>query len=209
MPVPTSRSDLSITAGSNSPAGSEAVFPNLDNYLRAAYAFIAQNYADITANALLLPLRLPTGMIMLWSGSVALIPSGYVICDGSNGTPDLRNRFVVGAGSTYAVAATGGATSVASDSQGAHTHTGATGSHVLTESQMPAHTHTYGMGGGVGGGNYPDMDPLDGNTPQLTQTTSSTGGGTGHTHTISSDGGHTHTVATLPPYYALCYVMKT
>jgi hypothetical protein len=49
-----------------------------------------------------------TGMILLWSGSIATIPSGWQICDGTNGTPDLRDRFIVGAGSTYAVAATGG-----------------------------------------------------------------------------------------------------
>jgi len=48
------------------------------------------------------------GMIMLWSGSSATIPTGWVLCDGTNSTPDLRNRFVVGATSTYAVGATGG-----------------------------------------------------------------------------------------------------
>jgi len=50
-----------------------------------------------------------SGGIILWSGAVVNIPSGYVICDGNNGTPDLRNRFIVGAGDTYAVAASGGA----------------------------------------------------------------------------------------------------
>ena len=51
-----------------------------------------------------------SGMIILWSGSVANIPSGFVLCNGSNSTPDLRDRFVVGAGNSYAVGATGGAT---------------------------------------------------------------------------------------------------
>ena len=54
------------------------------------------------------------------------IPTGYALCDGGNGTPDLRDRFVVGAGTTYAVADTGGAASV-----------------TLTEAEIPAHTHTY------------------------------------------------------------------
>ena len=49
-----------------------------------------------------------SGMIMLWSGSTSSVPSGWALCNGSNGTPDLRNRFVVGAGCTYAVNATGG-----------------------------------------------------------------------------------------------------
>ena len=51
---------------------------------------------------------IPSGGIFLWSGSIGSIPAGYVLCNGSNGTPDLRNRFIVGAGSTYAVDATGG-----------------------------------------------------------------------------------------------------
>ena len=50
-------------------------------------------------------------MILLWFGSIGSIPAGYALCDGNNGTPDLRDNFVVGAGSTYAVDATGGAVS--------------------------------------------------------------------------------------------------
>lgn len=56
------------------------------------------------------------GMIVMWSGAIVDIPDGWVLCDGDNGTPDLRNRFVLGAGDTYAVDDTGGADS--------HTHTG-------------------------------------------------------------------------------------
>lgn len=51
----------------------------------------------------------PSGSILLWYGSIASIPAGYVLCNGANGTPDLRDRFIVGAGSTYAVGANGGA----------------------------------------------------------------------------------------------------
>lgn len=58
------------------------------------------------------------GMIMLWYGSVASIPSGWHLCDGDAGTIDLRNKFIVCAGDTYAPAAVGGA-----DSQ-THTFTG-------------------------------------------------------------------------------------
>jgi len=53
---------------------------------------------------------IPAGTIAIWSGSVASIPSGWYLCNGANGTPNLRDRFVVGAGSSYAVGATGGAT---------------------------------------------------------------------------------------------------
>ena len=67
----------------------------------------------------------PAGGIIMWSGAQANIPSGWVLCDGNNSTPDLRNRFIVGAGSTYSVGDTGGATTV-----------------TLTEAQMPSHSHT-------------------------------------------------------------------
>lgn len=48
------------------------------------------------------------GLIIIWSGAIVDIPSGWVLCDGNNGTPDLRNRFVISAGDTYAVDDTGG-----------------------------------------------------------------------------------------------------
>jgi len=44
----------------------------------------------------------------MWSGSIGSIPAGYVICNGSNGTPDLRDSFIVGSGNTYGVGNTGG-----------------------------------------------------------------------------------------------------
>ena len=53
----------------------------------------------------------PIGGIIQWSGSIANIPDHYQICDGSNGTPDLRNKFVLGAGDTYAVNDSGGSNS--------------------------------------------------------------------------------------------------
>lgn len=48
------------------------------------------------------------GLVIIWSGTSNTVPDGWFVCDGTNGTPDLRNRFVVGAGSTYAFNATGG-----------------------------------------------------------------------------------------------------
>jgi hypothetical protein len=126
-----------------------------------------------------------TGMIMMWSGSIATIPSGWVICDGLNGTPDLRNRFVVGAGGTYATAATGGSANAVVVS---HTH---------TVTQTP-HTHTALGGGSLTSGSA----AVQGG-----------GGGTlninGATANISIDtAGVSGTNANLPPYYALAYIMK-
>jgi hypothetical protein len=82
----------------------------------------------------------PAGGIIMWSGSLSAIPTGWALCDGSNGTPDLRERFIVGAGlsdnlsvvgtGAYANGATGGLNSV-----------------TLTIAQMPAHTHTFNGSG--------------------------------------------------------------
>jgi len=69
--------------------------------------------------------EVPSGMIALWSGTIATIPSGWFLCDGNNGTPDLRDRFIAGAGTTYGVGSIGGAAT-----------------HTLSVSEMPSHTHT-------------------------------------------------------------------
>ena len=63
---------------------------------------------------------IPAGGIIIWSGSIGAIPTGYYLCNGQNGTPDLRDRFVVGAGSTYAVGNTGGFTAAATSSGGTY-----------------------------------------------------------------------------------------
>src|SRR3990167_2920511 len=65
---------------------------------------------------------IPVGCIILWSGATTAIPQHWNICDGTNDTPDLRDRFVVGAGSTYAVDATGGSAAFTHSSGGAHIH---------------------------------------------------------------------------------------
>lgn len=85
---------------------------------------------------------IPSGVILLWSGSVATIPSGWALCNGSSGTPDLRNRFVVGAGSTYSVGDTGGANTVTLDATmiPSHTHTVTTTGSTSSEN---AHSHTF------------------------------------------------------------------
>jgi hypothetical protein len=135
------------------------------------------------------------GMIMLWSGSSATIPSGWLLCDGSSSTPDLRNRFVVGATSTYAVGATGGSADAIVVS---HTHTA-----TVTDA---GHTHTTGttgvniVGDGQGGGSrtYPNGN---GGTTTGTATTGIT--------VANSTTGSSGTNANLPPYYALCYIMKS
>lgn len=53
-------------------------------------------------------INVPVGAILIWSGAVSAVPAGYALCNGQNGTPNLLDKFVVGAGNTYAPNAIGG-----------------------------------------------------------------------------------------------------
>ncbi len=143
---------------------------------------------------------IPAGGIFLWSGSIGSIPAGYVLCNGSNGTPDLRDRFIVGAGSTYAVDATGGSTDAIVVS---HTHTATS---TVTES---GHTHSltawHGAASPGQGGGSDSGQRLSSNTA-VTSASSTTGITVATTVATAGTSG---TNANLPPYYALCYIMKT
>ena len=69
-----------------------------------------------------------SGVITAWSGAIVDIPSGFALCDGANGTPDLRNRFIIGAGDTYNPGDTGGANNHQHDViDGGHVHSLAAG----------------------------------------------------------------------------------
>lgn len=97
-----------------------------------------------------------TGMIILWSGSLTVVPSGWVICDGNNNTPDLRDRFIVGAGNTYSKGDTGGATThLHSGSPADHGHAIASGSDIAAGSDYQAATS-----GSQGGGNVATANGL-------------------------------------------------
>ena len=139
------------------------------------------------------PSSVPTGCILLWSGSIGSIPSGWALCNGNNGTPDLRDRFIVGAGSTYAVDATGGSADAIVVS---HTHTATS---VVTD---PGHTHTVNASTAAGSGAFGA-----GATGGSLTTNSNTTGIT--VATTNASAGTSGTNANLPPYYALCYIMKT
>ena len=105
----------------------------------------------------------PAGCILMWSGAIANIPEGWQICDGTNNTPDLRDRFVYGAGNTVNPNVTGGSTS--------------TDAHTLTIAEMPSHTHTGQLGGG------PRADGDNQKEVGSGTTTGATGGGGSHMHT--------------------------
>ena len=120
----------------------------------------------------------PSGCILAYSGEAETVPEGWAVCDGQNGTPDLRGRFILGVSETHPMGETGGAEEV-----------------TLTAAQMPTHVHSYAVGPAISGNAVAFS----------TQTTSSPV--TQQTGLINSNGGslpHPN----MPPYYALIYIMK-
>ena len=182
---------LSSTTGTGSVVYSAS--PTLTGVPLAPTANAGTNTTQIATTAFVLANGVPSGAIMLWSGSVASIPSGWLLCNGSSGTPDLRNRFIVGAGSTYAVAATGGSADAIVVS---HTHTATS---TVTD---PGHNHT-AQGANFNFGYAQGSDAIN----RSTQTTSTATTGITVATTVASSGS-SGTNANLPPYYALAYIMK-
>ncbi len=135
----------------------------------------------------------PAGMIMLWYGTVGSIPSGWALCNGANGTPDLRDRFVVGAGSAYALSATGGANTVA-----------------LTTNEMPSHGHSVSDPGHTHG----VFTPGGSGTALASSAIAAGYGGnhaiiqTGYTGVGINGAGGNAAHENRPPYYALYYIMR-
>lgn len=197
---------------------------------------------------------IPSGVIVMWSGSQATIPAGWKLCDGTSGTPNLRDRFVIGAGSAYNVAATGGSANAAVVS---HSHTA---NSTFTGASLPTHTHSitdYGHShtvtdpghfhdfrGDKGSQFYAINDrntvpqdtgsfraqgpsasrdaqylPFSANSTTRISVNNGTtsvvvnpsvgGVPTGTVSTIVETTGESGTNKNLPPYYALCYIMKT
>jgi len=157
-----------------------------------------------------------TGMIMLWSGSIGTIPTGWVICDGTNSTPDLRDRFVIGAGGSYSPGNTGGASSVSlgTGNLPAHTHGINDPGHNHSVSD-PGHLHSIN-GGDPGvtytaGGAFDQVSPSFGAAGNGSTDGAFTGIGinTAYTGISTQSTGSGSSFSVLNPYYALAYIMKT
>lgn len=210
------------------PTGSDS-FSEGDDHLRLLKSAIKNTFPNITGaltgthvdlNALtdeasdLLDRRVPSGVIVMWSGTKASVPNGWAICDGANGTPDLNDRFILGnSGDTRG--AGGSSHTATTSSAGSHNHGGSTANHTLTVSQIPAHTHglrlmTSDSDGGEHSttGVQGDINNLSGSSMNGNNYATSTGGGGAHSHNLSSDGAHNHTVDTRGKYYKLAFIMK-
>jgi hypothetical protein len=161
--------------------------------------------ADIVSSVM------PLGAIMIWSGTDATVPSGWHVADGGTyggkASPDLRDRFVIGAGSTYAVNATPGVATW----NGTFTPTGSVtiGDHVLTTAELPSHTHTFADHySRLYGLSISTADNGFGANATTTRTIGNQTTGDGaHGHTGSS-ASFSSAINPRPTYYSLYYIMK-
>ena len=187
-------------------SGNENIRVDTDlKYNPVTNTLTATNFAGSGANLTGI-VGVPSGCIILWSGTADAIPTGFVLCDGNNSTPDLRGRFIVGASASggYAVDATGGSNEV-----------------TLSESQLPSHNHSATSTVNDPGHHHEYIDqyvvinagyrpwPANNNDCQQRNidTTNATTG-----ITVSTTVGNTGSGSAIenrPPYYALCYIMKT
>jgi len=167
------------------------------------------DYAPNTTNKIQLPSlnsvktsigsAIPQGSIIMWYGASNTVPTGWQICDGTNSTPDLRDKFIVGAGTTYSNGNTGGSANAVVVSH----------SHSVTD---PGHDHT--------GPTYqyllkpPYVGSLTGNDMSGSGSEQAVGGGDGGlmittaTNITINSQGVSGTNANLPPYFALFFIMK-
>lgn len=123
---------------------------------------------------------LPIGAVIMWAGTAETIPEGFHICDGTDGTIDLRNRFVLGAGAKYTPGATGGVEEV-----------------TLTVEQMPSHEHSLSQQPITGASStvkgYARGNDIGVLSSQMLRA-------------VAVGGGQSH--PNMPPYYALYFIQK-
>ena len=209
-------------SGCGNPIGMQPTAVNLNGVLRRIQQ-AGDNGAlglDINGGNLILTqngtpidtVALPVGSGSLWQpGDIKMqygaapIEAGWAVCDGSLGTPDLRDRFIVGSGGAYLQGATGGSAT--------HIHVADALPHVLTISEMPSHNHGNGVTDNLSqvfNHGSVSATPQTANSVEtgssngiLEGLTDLQGGGQGHSHEVDID-----PASSLPPFYALRFVMK-
>lgn len=182
----------------------------------AANEFVVKSYVENNfADKGFVENLMPPGAIIMWSPTAGAIPNGWAACDGTNGTPDLRGKFIVAATNDLIPGTTSSETISSTG-----TINGSSDPHVLTESEIPSHYHymvntVYGGDGsthevtspgnqektinwGAGSGDSEYRLSATGSNPATIGRSGNTGGGQGHSHDFNI----------TVPYYALIYIMR-
>jgi hypothetical protein len=164
-----SNGTISITQGSPASTSGEPVAPDIPtDEVLASLIYVRGGSSEILSGDIFndyktkIQTGVPSGVIVMWSGAINNIPNGWVLCDGSDGTPDLTDRFIVGAGNQYSVGDIGGEEE-----------------HQLTVDEMPSHTHDEQIQG-INTDNADSGSLADTPSGAVTQNTSSTGGDSAH-----------------------------
>ena len=184
--------------------------PALTGTPTAPTASSGTNTTQLATTAFVIANAIPSGLISMWSGTIASIPSGWVLCNGSNSTPDLRNKFIIGAHSDSTGIAYSTITGSNTQSGGSkdaitvsHTHTATS---VVTD---PGHNHTVAKYYAGSGGDSPYLNGFNQATPVTTSDPTGTSFTSISVATTNASAGSSGTDANLPPYYALAFIMKT
>lgn len=139
-------------------------------------------------------MSIPSNIVIMWSGAIIEIPNGWFLCDGTNGTPDLRNRFVVGSGNLYALDSTGGSKDAVVVN---HTHT-------ISIASVGNHDHSFTIQGATNSGGSNAGASIESYAQQITSFSPSGS----HSHSLAiNNQGVSGTNRNLPPYLALAYIM--
>lgn len=137
---------------------------------------------------------IPSGGIIIWSGTANDVPDGWALCDGENGTPDLRGRFVLGSSESHALGSTGGSETV-----------------TLAKAQMPAHSHNLRIFRDSSTSKMQSVlavGDINNNMPSSNLDLFTVATGTFNTASVGDPQGSSQAHSNMPPYYVLAYIMK-
>jgi microcystin-dependent protein len=214
------RIEGNLATATHEPEGNSLVKRDAAGRFRAAAPFHPNDVATKAFTESIIAGGIPAGVIVMWSGNTANIPSGWALCDGQNGTPDLRDRFVLGIAQGEQPGGTGGShqKTLTVDHMPNHRHSFSTGSQSNSHTHSVtggSHSHTYSRSSSVA--NY--LASGSSATAYASLSTVNTSS-TSHSHTVGSQSAsHTHSGNTayvgggqsidiMPKYYKLAFIMK-
>jgi hypothetical protein len=187
-------SNITFASGTSFDIKGNAYFPHSSN------VNIGDNTTTLQS---ILNSGIPTGGIMIWSGLLADVPSGWAVCDGTLGRPNLQNLFVIGTDVVRTVHSgnTSNQVTITTANLPQHVHTGTTTEGGVEHTHTYIHAGSYYQGSDQTTGVYASGRTSDGKTVTTNLNN--------HNHTISTvSTGLGQPIVIIPPYYALFYIMK-